>query len=120
LISFLCPELNSLYIYTTVIGPGLFIQHGFATIISAKSIGKNCWINQQVTIGFSNTTDAPVILDNVTISAGAKVIGNVTIGSNSKIGAGTVVVKNVPENSTVIGGPSYMIKNGSKKKELLV
>lgn len=120
LISFLCPKLGTLYITTKTIGPGLFIQHGFATVIAAKSIGKDCWINQQVTIGFSNGTDSPSLLDNVTINAGAKVIGNITVGANAKVGAGTVVVKNVPDNCTVVGGPVYVVKrDGLKVKEQL-
>jgi serine O-acetyltransferase len=112
--------MNTLFINCPTIGPGLFIQHGFATIIEAKSIGKNCWINQQVTIGFSNERDCPVIHDNVIIIAGVKIIGNVIIGNNSKIGANSVVVKNVPENCTVVGIPSYIVKrNGLKVKEYL-
>lgn len=120
LISWLCPKMNTLFITTTDIKPGLFIEHGFATIISAKSIGKDCWINQQVTIGYSNATDCPVIGDNVTISAGAKIIGKVKLGNNSKVGANAVVVKDVPENCTVVGVPAYIIKrNGFKVKENL-
>jgi serine O-acetyltransferase len=119
LINFLCPKMNTLFIHTQDIGPGLYIQHGFATIITAKSIGKDCWINQQVTIGF-NGADSPVIKDNVTIRAGAKVIGNVTVGGNSIVGANAVVVKNVPGNSTVVGVPAYIIKrDGIKVKESL-
>lgn len=119
-ISWMCPKMNTLFISTSEIGPGLFIQHGFSTIIAAKSIGKDCWINQQVTIGFSNDTDSPVIGDKVSISAGAKVIGNVHIGNNSKIGANAVVVKDVPENCTVVGVPAYIIKrDGIKVKENL-
>ncbi|WP_429394402.1 serine O-acetyltransferase [Mucilaginibacter lappiensis] len=111
--------MNTLFIHTQDIGPGLYIQHGFATIITAKSIGKDCWINQQVTIGF-NGADSPVIKDNVTIRAGAKVIGNVTVGGNSIVGANAVVVKNVPGNSTVVGVPAYIIKrDGIKVKESL-
>lgn len=106
----LCPPMNSLHILTGKIGPGLFIQHGFATIIATKSIGANCWINQQVTIGFSNATDCPTIGDNVTINAGAKIIGNVTIGNNARIGAGAVVVKNVPANCTVVGNPARIVR----------
>ena len=106
----LCPPLRTLYLEAGQIGPGLFIQHGFATIIAARSVGKDCWINQQVTIGFSNPTDQPVIEDNVTIHAGAKVIGKVTVGSNSKIGANAVVVKDVPENCTVVGVPAYIVR----------
>jgi serine O-acetyltransferase len=85
LLIYLCRPINTVFIYTNTIGPGLFIQHGFSTIISAKSIGKDCWINQQVTIGYSNVTDCPTIGDNVTIHAGAKVIGKVTIGNNARV-----------------------------------
>lgn len=112
--------MDTLYIYTPTIGPGLFIQHGFSTIISAKSIGQNCWINQQVTIGYSNLTDTPIIEDDVSITAGAKVFGNITIGSNSIIGANAVVFKDVPPNCTVVGVPAYIVKCDGKKikKEL--
>ncbi|MES2514093.1 MAG: serine acetyltransferase [Bacteroidota bacterium] len=117
---FLCPKMNTLFINCSTIGRGLFIQHGFATIIEANSIGDNCWINQQVTIGFSNSKDCPTILDNVTITAGAKVIGNVIIGNNSVVGANSVVVKNVPDNCVVVGVPAVIIKkNGIKVKESL-
>jgi serine O-acetyltransferase len=120
LINWLCPKMNTLFILTKNIGPGLFIQHGFATIISAKSIGRDCWINQQVTIGFSNATDSPELGDNVTINAGAKIIGKVKMGNNSKAGANAVVVKNVPENCTVIGVPAYIIRrDGVRVKEEL-
>ncbi|NQU85231.1 MAG: serine acetyltransferase [Mariniphaga sp.] len=120
LISWMCPKMNTLFITTEDIGPGLFIQHGFATIIAANSIGKDCWINQQVTIGFSNTTDSPTIGDNVTILAGAKIIGGIKIGNNSKAGANSVVVKDVPENCVVVGVPAYIIRrNGIKVKEKL-
>lgn len=109
-LNWLAPRMSSLFIYTDDIGPGLFIQHGVATIISAKSIGKDCWINQQVTIGYTSATDCPVIGDNVTISAGAKVIGNVTMGNNSNAGANAVVVKNVPCDCTVVGVPARIIR----------
>lgn len=110
-----CPKLNSLFITTSDIKGGLFIQHGFATIISAKKIGENCWINQQVTIGYSNKTDSPILENNVTVYAGAKVIGGITIGQNSIIGANCVVVKNVPTNCVVVGNPARIVrKNGVK------
>jgi serine O-acetyltransferase len=107
--------MNTLFIYTPKIGEGLFIQHGFATIISATSIGKNCWINQQVTIGYSNDTDCPTIQDNVFIYAGAKIIGKVNIGSNSKVGANSVVIKSVPENCTVVGVPAKIVRKDGHK-----
>jgi serine O-acetyltransferase len=115
-----CPKMSTLFIVSRTIGEGLFIQHGFATVIAADSIGKNCWINQQVTIGFTSSTDCPAIGDNVTISAGAKVLGGIKIGNNSIVGANAVVVKNVPENCVVIGVPAYIIKReGVKVKEQL-
>lgn len=114
ILNFLCPRMDTLFISTKNIGFGLFIQHGFATIIAAKSIGKDCWVNQQVTIGF-NDAESPVLNDNVNIKAGAKVIGDVTIGSNSTVGANAVVVKNVPENCVVVGVPAYIIKRDGVK-----
>lgn len=115
LLNIICRRMSTLYIATETIGEGLFIQHGFATVIAAKSIGKNCWINQQVTIGFSNNDDCPVLEDNVTVNAGAKVIGGITVGENSHIGANAVVVKNVPPNCVVVGVPGYIIKRDGKK-----
>jgi serine O-acetyltransferase len=117
---FLCRPFPTLFITGGEIGEGLFLQHCFSTIIAAKKIGKNCWINQQVTIGYTNETDCPTIGDNVTINAGAKIIGNVTIGDNSKVGANAVVVKDVPQNCTVVGVPAYIVRrNGVKVKEPL-
>lgn len=114
-------EEDHLFIWCDDIGPGLFIQHGFSTVVSAKRIGKNCWINQQVTIGNDGRNCHPVIGDNVSIRAGAKVIGNINIGDNVVIGANAVVVKNVPSNCTVVGVPAYIIKrNGVRVHEQLV
>lgn len=108
--AFLCPPMESLYIYTKDIGPSLYIQHGFATIIAARRIGANCWINQQVTIGYSNENDCPTLGDNVQVFAGAKVIGAVTIGDNSAVGANAVVVKDVPPNCVVAGVPARIVR----------
>jgi len=110
---FLCPQVDTLFLRTGKIGPGLFIQHGFATTIGAKEIGANCWINQQVTVGWRDGSGAPVIGDNVTINAGAKVIGNIAIGANSIVGANAVVIKDVPPDCTVVGVPARIVrKNG--------
>jgi serine O-acetyltransferase len=120
LLNFLCPKMNTLFIITKSIGFGLYIQHGFATIISAKSIGNDCKINQQVTIGYQGF-DSPVLNDNVTVTAGAKIIGNVTIGSNTIVGANAVVIKDVPNNCTVVGIPAYIVKrDGIKVQQDLV
>ena len=116
--AFLLPPMPTLYIETADIGPGLFIQHGFSTIIAAHKIGENCWINQQVTIGYANKVDAPTIGDNVAVKAGAKVIGGITLGNNSVVGANAVVVKDVPENCTVGGVPAIILRrNGIRVHE---
>jgi serine O-acetyltransferase len=110
-----------LFIWCDDIGSGLFIQHGFSTVISAKSIGKNCWINQQVTIGNNGKNINPTIGSNVWIRAGAKVIGGINIGDNVVIGANAVVVKDVPPNCVVVGVPAYIIKrDGIRVYEKLV
>ena len=110
LVKLLYPPLDSLYITTPDIGGGLFIQHGFSTYIAAESIGENCWINQQVTIGYKDDTRPPVIGDNVTITCGAKVLGPITIGNNVTIGANAVVVKDLPPDSIWGGVPAKRIR----------
>jgi len=104
-----------LFITTRDIGGGLFFLHGFSTIVSAKSIGMNCWINQQVTIGYTTPDGAPVIGDNVKIFAGAKVLGDIKIGNNVIIGANAVVVKDVPEDCTVVGVPARIVRIKGKR-----
>ena len=100
--------LETLYIYTKEIGGGLYIQHGFSTIISAQKIGENCRIYQQVTIGYKQEF-CPVLEDNVSVTCGAKVLGGITMHSNSLAAAGSVVVKDVPPNAIVGGIPAKVI-----------
>jgi len=119
-LGFFCRQMEYLTVHTEDIGPGLFIQHGWGTGVSAKSVGKDCFIAQQVTLGYSNETDCPIIGDNVEIYTGARIIGKVHIGNNSKVGTNTVVVKDVPENCTVVGVPAYIVKrNGVRVREEL-
>ncbi len=108
-ISIIYPPMNTLYIQAKEIGGGLYIQHGFATMIAAESIGENCWINQQVTIGYNGHGRAPIIGDNVMITCGAKVLGSITVGNNVIVGANAVVVKNIYDNTTVGGVPARKI-----------
>lgn len=101
--------MSTLFIESEEIGGGLFIQHGFATMIAAKSIGENCWINQQVTIGH-RSDGAPVIGNDVMITCGAKVLGDITVGDGAVIGANAVVIRDV-EPSAVMGGvPARKLK----------
>lgn len=105
----LFPGMETLYINTPEIGPRLFIQHGFATNISALKIGSDCWINQQVTIGYTFDKKPPTIGNGVRISAGAKVIGDIKIEDNVIIAANAAVVKDIEENDIVGGVPAKKI-----------
>lgn len=100
--------LESLYLNTVDIGGGLYIQHGFSTIVSAKKIGENCRIYQQVTIGYKGEL-SPVLEDNVSVTCGAKVLGGITMHTGSIAAAGSVVVKDVPENAIVGGVPAKVM-----------
>ena len=95
---------------TAEIGGGLIVQHGYGTIIAPRKIGKNCWVNQGVTIGYTNDDDCPTVGDNVTVYSGAKILGNVHVGNNVVVGANAVVVKDVDDNCVVGGVPAKVIK----------
>jgi serine O-acetyltransferase len=91
----------TLEIHCDDIGPGLFIQHGFATTITANKIGRDCWINQQVTIGHTRR-GRPTIGDRVSIGAAAIVVGPISIGDDAQIGVNAVVIRNVTPGSTMV------------------
>lgn len=101
------------------IGKGLFIDHGHGVIIGETAIiGENVTLYQGVTLGGTGKEQGkrhPTIGDNVMISAGAKVLGSFTVGANSKIGAGSVVLQEVPPNSTVVGVPGRVVKRDNVK-----
>jgi serine O-acetyltransferase len=109
-----------------VIGRGLFIDHGNGVVIGETCIiGDNVTIYQGVTLGGTGKETGkrhPTIGDNVMISAGAKVLGNIKIEDDCKIGAGSVVLHNIPANSTVVGIPGRIVKRNNEKvhpRELL-
>ena len=100
------------------IGKGFFIDHGNGVIIGETTIiGDNVTLYQGVTLGGTGKEHGkrhPTIGSNVMISAGAKVLGSFTIGDNSKIGAGSVVLSEVPPCSTVVGVPGRVVKRGNQ------
>ncbi len=101
------------------IGKGLFIDHGHGVIIGETAIiGDNVTLYQGVTLGGTGKEQGkrhPTVGDNVMISAGAKVLGSFTVGENSKIGAGSVVLREVPPNSTVVGVPGIVVKQENRR-----
>lgn len=96
------------------IGKGLFIDHGHGVVIGETTIiGDNVTLYQGVTLGGTGKEKGkrhPTLEDNVMVGAGAKVLGSFTIGENSKIAAGSVVLEEVPPNSTVVGVPGIVVK----------
>lgn len=96
-----------------VIGKGVFIDHGFGVVIGETSvIGDFVKLYHGVTIGGTESTPGkrhPTIEDHVIVGAGAKILGNITIGEYSKIGANAVVLKDVPANTTAVGIPAHVL-----------
>ncbi|WHY86436.1 serine O-acetyltransferase [Neobacillus novalis] len=101
------------------IGRKFFIDHGMGVVIGETcEIGDNVTIYQGVTLGGTGKEKGkrhPTIKDNVLIATGAKVLGSITIGENSKIGGGSVVLKEVPPNSTVVGIPGRVVIQDGKR-----
>lgn len=110
LIGWYRPGFRSLNIPSnTKIGAGIMPMHPYATFLNAESIGENFTFLQCTTIG-KKDGHKPIIGDKVTIGANVVVIGNVKIGNNVIIGAGSVVVKDIPDNSVAVGNPAKVIK----------
>ena len=101
------------------IGRGVFIDHGMGVVIGETSeIGNRCLLYQGVTLGGTGKDCGkrhPTLEENVVVGAGAKVLGAIKIGSNTRIGAGSVVVKNVEKNSTVVGIPGRVVHQSGVK-----
>lgn len=110
LINLYLPGQKCLYIGTKQIGGGICVNHGHSTEINAKSIGNNCHIFQNVTIGTNGSAIGPVIGDNCFFGAGCVVLGEIRIGNNVKVGANAIVVKDVPDNCTVVTKGTTIVK----------
>ena len=101
------------------IGKGVFIDHGMGVVIGETSeIGDRCLLYQGVTLGGTGKESGkrhPTLESNVVVGAGAKVLGGIYVGTNTRIGAGSVVVKNVAANSTVVGIPGRVVHQSGVK-----
>jgi serine O-acetyltransferase len=103
------------YLTCDDVGAGLMMMHGFATIVVARSIGEDCQIAQQVTIGYDDRGAPPAIGDRVRIGAGAVVIGPITVGADAVVGAGAVVVHDVPAGAVVGGVPAKVLPGATDR-----
>lgn len=115
LISFVARFFTGIEIHpAATIGRRFFIDHGMGVVIGATTvIGDDVLIYQGVTLGGTGKEHGkrhPTIEDNVVVGSGAKVLGNILIGKNSRIGAGSVVIDNVPPDSTVVGVPGRVVQ----------
>lgn len=118
LLYFLC---HAVVPFRAEIGPGCLLAHGGSGVVvhSRARIGRNVMISQQVTIGGSGHSNAlPVIGDNVYLGAGAKILGPVTIGNNSVIGANAVVVKSIPSRCVAVGVPARVIRENVDARDV--
>ena len=101
------------------IGRRLFIDHGMGVVIGETAVvGDDVTLYQGVTLGGTGKEHGkrhPTLLDHVVVGGGAKILGNITVGSNCRIGAGSVVLRNVPDNSTVVGVPGHIILREGKR-----
>lgn len=113
---FLLPELKSLHIWTPSVrvGDGLCIGHGWSSVINAYSIGENCLVGQNLTIGSRNLKE-PTLGNDVYVWAHAIVLGDITIGSRTDIGAGAIVAKPVPKGCVVVPESSLIIRQKDER-----
>jgi serine O-acetyltransferase len=106
----LFPGQTNFYLWCEKIGPGFVPFHAFSTVVSAKEIGNNFTVFQGVTIGHKGPGKCPIIGNNVTVYANACIIGSVVIGDHAVVGAGSVVLNDVPAGFVVAGNPARKIK----------
>jgi serine O-acetyltransferase len=121
-ISMLARALTGIEIHPSArIGDGLFIDHGSGVVIGeTANIGDNVTLYQGVTLGgtgFATGKRHPTVQDNVTIGSGAKLLGPITVGHGAKIGANSVVITDVPPNSTVVGNPGHPVSVDGRRVE---
>lgn len=92
------------------VGGGLYIAHPSGMVLSAAKMGRNCTMIHAITIGMRNEWAFPILGDDVFVGAGARILGGITVGNGAVIGANAVVVKDVPDQTTVVGIPAKPIK----------
>lgn len=106
------------------IGPGLYVAHPVGTVVMARGLGRNVSLITGITIGMRNGHEFPLIGNNVTIGAGARVLGGIVVGDGATIGANAVVIDDVPPGTTMVGIPArpagYKTTSPTKEMERIV
>ena len=116
-ISWLLPPERTMLIWCPSIGEGAHFEHSYATYLNARSIGRDFYCLQLVTLG-NGKDGAPVIGDNVRIMTGATLFGGINVGDNVTIGANTVVNKDIPSDCTVVGNPARIVKQAGQRVDI--
>ncbi|MDX6699187.1 MAG: serine O-acetyltransferase [Solirubrobacteraceae bacterium] len=121
-IAYLSRALTGIEIHPAArIGEGFFIDHGMGVVVGETAeIGRDVTLYQGVTLGgtgFATGKRHPTVEDNVTIGSGAKLLGPITVGHGAKIGANSVVIHDVPPNSTVVGNPGHPVRVEGRRPE---
>lgn len=121
LFSWILPRRDTLHLFTPSerIGGGFYIGHGWGTVVNAYSIGEECLVAQNTTIG-SKDLKTPKLGNHVSVWSHCVIIGGVNIGDNTQIGSGAVVVKNVSENCVVVPAKSAIIKKNGERVNILL
>lgn len=122
ILNFFMPPMKNLFFSSpaSLCGGGVYVEHGYSTVIRCERFGEWFSVNQNVTIGGNSKGGIPKIGNNVSVFTGAVVIGDINIGDNVKIGANATIVKNIPSNCTVVPSQSIIVKkDGYKLKEVL-
>lgn len=121
LLSLMLPGQSLLYLRTNKekIASGFVIIHGNSTGILAQSIGKNCTVHQNVTIGTNGSIYGPIIQDNVYVGNCSVIIGNIVIGRNVQVGAGSVVRNSIPPYAVVMGSPAKIVGFSKTPEEII-
>jgi serine O-acetyltransferase len=122
LISYITRSITGVEIHPAArIGDALFIDHGMGVVIGETAvIGDNVTLYQGVTLGgtgFATGKRHPTVGDNVTVGSGAKLLGPIEIGHGAKVGANSVVITDVPPNSTVVGNPGHVVRVDGRRPE---
>lgn len=118
-ISWLCPPERTLNIWCPAIGEGAHLEHSYATYLNAECIGRDFYCLQLVTLG-NGRGGRPTIGDDVRIMTGATVFGGIRVGNHVTIGAGAVVMKDVPDGCTVVGNPARIVRQNGERVDILL